>query len=81
MIGMICGIVGVLLGWCCYSGFLFGPAALVLGFIGKSKLTSAGSQDGAGMAMAAIITGAIALLEPIVYIIIVLLIVGASNAF
>lgn len=79
MIGMIVGIVGVLIGWCCYSGFLFGPVALVLGFIAKSKLNSAGSQDGNGMAIAAIATGAIALIEPIIYIIFILLIVGAGS--
>jgi hypothetical protein len=81
MIGMIVGIVGALLGWCCYSGFLFGPAALILGFIAKSKLTSAGSQDGSGMAMAAIGLGILATIEPIVYLIIVFLIIGVGGGF
>ena len=80
MIGMIVGIAGVLIGWCCYSGFLFGPVALVLGFIAKSKLNSAGSQDGNGMAIAAIATGAIAIIEPIIYIIVILLFAGAIGA-
>lgn len=81
MIGMIVGIVGAVLGWCCYSGFLLGPAAIVLGFLGKSKLNTAGSQDGNGMAMAAIGLGILAFIEPIVYLVIVFLIIGAGSMF
>ncbi len=79
MVGMICGIVGAVLGWCCYSGFLFGPAAIILGFLGKSKLASAGSQDGNTMALVAIGLGILAFIEPIVYIIIIFLIIGAGS--
>jgi hypothetical protein len=79
LIGLIVGGVGALFGWCCYSGFLFGPAALVLGFIAKSKLNTANSQDGNGMAMGAIGLGALAFIEPIIYIIVIFLIIGSAS--
>jgi len=81
MIGMIVGIVSAVLGWCCYSGFLFGPAAIILGFVAKSKLNTANSQDGNEMAMAAIGLGILGFIEPIVYLIIVFLIIGAGSMF
>jgi hypothetical protein len=79
MIGMIVGIAGIVLGWCCYSGFLFGPAAIVLGFVAKSKLNTANSTDGNGMALAAIATGIVAFVEPIVLLVIALLLGGLGS--
>lgn len=78
VIGMIVSFVALFMGWCCYSGFILGPIAVVLGFISKSKLNSINSRDGMGMAYAAIGIGLFATLIPLIFIVFVL-IVGALS--
>ena len=76
--GMICSIAAITIGWCCYSMLIFGPAAVVLGFIARSKLNSIRSQDGMVMAYVAIGLGLFATLLPIL-VLLVIFIIGALN--
>lgn len=59
---MISGIVGVLL-VCCYVGLLFGVGGIVLGTLGKKK------ENAKGMAMTGIITGYVAAILGLIFII------------
>lgn len=73
LISMILGIVSVVLGLCCGVVALAGIAAIVLGIIARKEIDqSQGTQKGSGMALAGIITGAIAILLFVVGIILVL---------
>ena len=59
---MICGIVAVPLSCCYGAGLPFALAAVIMGFIARKQINeSGGSQGGAGMALAGIITGFIAI--------------------
>jgi len=60
---MVTGIVSILLGICCNVFGVAGIAALVMGIIARQQVArSNGAQTGAGMALAGIITGAVAIL-------------------
>lgn len=63
---MVCGIVSIL-GFCCCTpiGILCGLAGIVLGIVSKTK-----NMDGAGMALAGIITGAVGVVGSIIWMII-----------
>jgi len=60
---MVTGIVSILLGFCCGAlGVPGGIAAVVMGFIARQRVAqSNGAQTGAGMALAGIITGGVAI--------------------
>ncbi len=79
LIGLILGIISAIIGWCYCSGFLFGGAALILGFLAKSKLASAGSEDGRPLALWAIGLGILGICEALLYIIFIVLIIGVAN--
>lgn len=67
---LVLGIVG-LLGLCCTVGGFLGIPAVVLGIIGRSEIeASNGNQTGSGMAIAGIVTGAIAALAAIAVLIV-----------
>lgn len=58
---MILGIVAIPLYFCLYAGVPVGIAAVIIGAIGLKQIKeSAGVQGGKGMAIAGIVTGAIA---------------------
>ncbi len=59
---LITGIATLVLSWCCFLGIL-GPVAVFLGFKARSEIkSSGGAQSGDGLALAGIITGAVATL-------------------
>ena len=63
------GVASVTVGWCCSTGLLLSPAALVTGFIALSQIKKdPASYGGRGFAIGGIVTG-------IVYISVLLLIV------
>jgi hypothetical protein len=54
------GITSLVIGWCCSSGMVLGPAALVTGFIALSQMKKDPSQyGGRGLAIGGIVTGSI----------------------
>lgn len=60
IISLCFGIASVTVGWCCSSGLLFSPVALVTGFIALSKLKKDPSRyGGRGMAIGGIVTAII----------------------
>jgi hypothetical protein len=61
IVSLILGILGFLGSFCFGSGFLFGAIAIVLGVIGRGK-----EPKGKGMALAGIITGALAVVGSII---------------
>ncbi len=65
--GMVCGILGLVLFWTVWGGIILGILGLVFGIIGRGRATALGGS-GAGMAMAGIITGAIAIVLSIAWI-------------
>lgn len=74
---MITGIVSVV-GLCCTFGGLIGIASIILGISARGEIAkSNGAQTGDGMAIAGIVTGAIALV--VFVILIVLFATGAID--
>lgn len=56
IISLVTGILSII---CCGS-FIFGIAAVILGFLGRKEINeSGGAKKGAGMAMAGLILGAV----------------------
>ncbi|MGH2662450.1 MAG: DUF4190 domain-containing protein [Actinomycetota bacterium] len=66
--GMVCGILGVVLFWIPYLGIILGILGLVFGFLGRNRAVQLGGV-GQGMAMAGIVTGAVAVVAGILWII------------
>lgn len=69
--GMVCGIVGVVLGWIPFVfwlGFILGILALVFGVIGRGR-TQRGEANNGGQATAAIVLGAVAIVLAILSVI------------
>jgi hypothetical protein len=68
IISLVTGILGVI---CCGS-FIFGIAALVLGFLGRKEINeSNGTKKGGGLATAGLVLGAIGVVLSAVYWILV----------
>lgn len=68
------GIGSVTVGWCCSSGFVLAPAALVTGFIALHQIKKDPQRyDGKGFALGGIISAAIFLLIYLAIIIIYLI--------
>lgn len=71
IVSMGLGIGSLTIGWCCYSGFLLGPAALVTGFIALSMIKKDPQRNGGkGFAIAGIATAASFLVLFLLFIII-----------
>lgn len=69
-IGMVLGILSVLL-ICCYGGFYFGLAALIIGFIGMSNVNKDPERyGGKGLAIAGMIMGGISFAFAVIAILI-----------
>jgi Domain of unknown function (DUF4190) len=69
--GMVCGILGIVLFWIPYVGVILGILGLVFGFLGRSRAAQLGGV-GQGMAVAGIVTGAIAVVAGVAWIIYIL---------
>jgi Domain of unknown function (DUF4190) len=63
IVSLVCGILGVLLSFCCYGGIPFGIAAVITGFLGMKNVNSnPESYGGKGMAIGGIVSGIIGFL-------------------
>lgn len=61
IIGLVCSVLGLVLSCACGLGIPLGGAGALLGFLARRDIaTSGGAKTGDGMALAAIIVGAIA---------------------
>lgn len=68
------GVGAITVGWCCSSGFVLSPAALITGFIALSQIKKDPSRySGRGFALGGIITAALFLLFYLVFIMIYLI--------
>ncbi|QNN53058.1 DUF4190 domain-containing protein [Nocardioides mesophilus] len=77
---LIVGISTLVLSWCCGAGVL-GLVAVVLGVKGRSEIRSSqGTQSGEGIAMAGIITGAVAAVIGILVVALIVILVASGNA-
>ena len=64
------GAGSITIGWCCYSGFLLGPAAIVTGIIALVQIKNDPQlYGGKGLAIAGIATGAVFLVLCLMFII------------
>jgi hypothetical protein len=79
---LISGIVGlVMLAACFLISFPVGIAAVVLGFMSRREVEQAGNtQTGSGMALAGIITGALAIVGALVWVAIIIVAIAAGNS-
>ncbi|MGH2819563.1 MAG: DUF4190 domain-containing protein [Actinomycetota bacterium] len=69
---MIFGIASLALGVFCYFGILSGPAAIVMGLVARRQIgRSQGTETGAGMALAGIILGAVAVVAVVAFVVLV----------
>ena len=65
------GIGSLTIGWCCYTGLLLSPAALITGFIALSQIKKdPQAYGGRGFAIAGIVTAAVFLAGMLLFIII-----------
>jgi hypothetical protein len=63
IVSLVCGILGILLSFCCYGGIPLGIAAAIIGFLGMKNVNSnPESYGGKGMAIGGIVTGIIGFL-------------------
>jgi Domain of unknown function (DUF4190) len=77
---LITGITTLVLSWCCGLGVL-GIVAVVLGIRGRAEVrASQGTQTGDGLALAGIITGAIAIVIGLAVIALIVVVVATGSA-
>ncbi len=78
ILSLVLGACSITIGWCCYSGMLLGPAAMILGavalFQNKSDPTKYG---GKGLAIGGIVLGGLYLVGMVLFI----LLYGAALFF
>lgn len=65
---LVVGILSLPFAFACGSGVLFGIVAIVLGFLGRKKANEEMAGNGAGMALAGIITGVLGLLASAAFV-------------
>ena len=71
IVSIAAGAASLTIGWCCYSGLLLGPAAMITGFISLSQSKKdPQNYGGRGLAIGGIVAGALYLLILIVIMII-----------
>ena len=69
ILALIMGVSSVTVGWCCYTGMLLGPAAIILGAVTLFQHKSDPLRyGGKGMGIAGIILGAVYLVGIILFI-------------
>jgi hypothetical protein len=77
---LITGITTLLLSWCCGFGVL-GAIAVVVGVKARAEIRgSQGSQEGDGLALAGIITGAVAVLIGLLAILAIVIAIATGQA-
>jgi hypothetical protein len=77
---LITGITTLVLSWCCGLGVL-GVVAVVLGIRGRAEVRdSHGTQTGDGLALAGIITGAVAVVIGLAVIALIIVVVATGSA-
>jgi hypothetical protein len=77
---LITGITTLVLSWCCGLGVL-GIVAVVLGIRGRAEVrASQGTQTGDGLALAGIITGAVAVVIGLAVIVLIVIVVATGSA-
>ena len=67
-VARVTGIASLVLSWCCGLG-LVGIVAVVLGVKARGEIRSGGTQSGDGLALAGIITGAVAIVLGLVVLV------------
>jgi len=78
---LVVGIGSLVLSWCCGLGVV-GVVAIVLGIKARSEIKySRGTQEGDGMALGGIITGAIAVVLGVLVLVLIGLAFVASSSF
>jgi hypothetical protein len=78
---MVTGITSLVLSWCCGLG-LVGIVAVVLGVQARAEIqASGGSQDGDGMALAGIVTGAVAALLGLLSLVVAFALLMAAGSY
>ncbi|MEQ1605848.1 MAG: DUF4190 domain-containing protein [Pyrinomonadaceae bacterium] len=78
IVSLALGIASITIGWCCYSGLLLSPAALITGLIALSQIKRDPSKyTGKGLAIGGIATGGFF----IAAVILLVLIYGAAMFF
>ncbi len=80
IVSLCTGIASVTVGWCCSTGILLAPVALITGFMALSKIKNDPQNfSGRGMALTGIITGVIYFSLLILFVIVYgLAIIGGS---
>ena len=70
------GITSLVIGWCCSSGMILAPGALVTGFIALSQIKKdPATYGGRGFAIGGVVTGAVFL---VIYVLIFVIAMVAS---
>lgn len=70
IVSLALGIGSITIGWCCYLGFILGPAALITGFIGLNQIKSNPQQyGGRNLAIAGMAVGGAAMILQILLVI------------
>jgi len=77
---LICGIVGLFLIGCYGAGFPIAVAAVICGHLSRRRLVEAGDTTSAGMALAGLITGYIALGIVVLMVLGILVFIGLGAA-
>ena len=80
IISTILGAASLTIGWCCYTGLLLGPAAMITGFIALSmNKRDPMKHGGRGFGIAGIVMGGLVLIGYLLFIIIyVLALIGGG---
>lgn len=76
---LITGVSSLVLSWCCGMG-LAGIVAIVLGVKARREIRAGGGvQVGDGMALAGIVTGALAVVTALAFIVFVIVVLATGN--
>jgi hypothetical protein len=69
ILSLILGVSSVTVGWCCYTGFLLGPAAMIIGAVAMyQNKTDPMRYGGKGLSIAGIILGGLYLVGMVLFI-------------
>ena len=69
ILSLVMGGLSVTVGWCCYTGMLFGPAAIILGIISLVQNKNDPQRyGGRGMGIAGIVLGSLYLVGIVLFI-------------